>query len=120
TDPGSAAQGGDLGIFEPAGMVPEFARGVAAIRPGEISQPVLSPFGYHIIMRTPFAEVNKEQYAAHATRRKAMLAESTYVADLKKNARLTVRPNVAKTVKAVAADPDGHRRDETVLATYNR
>ncbi|HEX5580406.1 MAG TPA: peptidylprolyl isomerase [Gemmatimonadaceae bacterium] len=120
TDPGSAAQGGDVGVFEPGMMVPEFARGTAALEPGQISQPVLSPFGYHIIMRTPFAEVNKEEYSMLATRRKAMVAESTYVADLKKGAKLTVRPNVAKTVKAVAQDPDGHRKDKTVLATSSK
>ncbi|HEY0969980.1 MAG TPA: peptidylprolyl isomerase [Gemmatimonadales bacterium] len=120
TDPGSAAQGGDLGVFEPAGMVPEFARGVAALEPGQISQPVLSPFGYHIIMRTPFAEVNSEQYSMLATRRKAMVAESTYVANLKQGAKLTVRPNVAKTVKEVAQDPDAHRKDRTVLATSSK
>lgn len=45
----SAAQGGLLGTVARGAFVPEFERAAFALRPGEISQPVLSPFGYHII-----------------------------------------------------------------------
>jgi len=49
TDPG-AADGGDLGFFKQADMVPEFATVAFALKPGEISQtPVKSQFGYHVI-----------------------------------------------------------------------
>lgn len=49
TDPGSGAQGGSLGWFGAGQMVPEFQAAVEALKPGEISAPVQSQFGWHIV-----------------------------------------------------------------------
>jgi peptidyl-prolyl cis-trans isomerase D len=48
-DTGSAPNGGDLGFFSPGAMVKPFEDAVAAMQPGEISAPVQSRFGYHVI-----------------------------------------------------------------------
>jgi peptidyl-prolyl cis-trans isomerase C len=48
-DPGSGQQGGDLGYFAKDRMVPEFAEAAFALKAGEISAPVKSQFGWHII-----------------------------------------------------------------------
>lgn len=45
----TAAQGGDLGWIYPGDTVPEFERAMDALQPGEISQPVKSPFGWHLV-----------------------------------------------------------------------
>lgn len=45
----SAAKGGDLGWVNPGDTVPEFERVMNALKPGEVSQPVRSPFGWHLI-----------------------------------------------------------------------
>ena len=45
----SASRGGDLGWIYPGDTVPEFERAMDALQPGEISDPVESPFGLHLI-----------------------------------------------------------------------
>jgi peptidyl-prolyl cis-trans isomerase SurA len=45
----SASKGGDLGWVYPGDTVPEFERAMNALQPGQVSEPVESPFGYHLI-----------------------------------------------------------------------
>jgi len=49
TDRGSAAEGGDLGYFQADAMVAPFAERAFATKVGEISMPVQSQFGWHVI-----------------------------------------------------------------------
>jgi len=51
-DTGSAINGGDLGFFGRGKMVPEFEKTAFSLKVGEISNPVKTPFGYHIIQIT--------------------------------------------------------------------
>lgn len=46
---GSAGQGGDLGWAGPGRYVPEFEQALNALQPGQVSQPVVSRFGVHLI-----------------------------------------------------------------------
>jgi peptidyl-prolyl cis-trans isomerase C len=48
-DPTSKSKGGDLGLFPKERMPPEFAQTAFALKKGEISAPVKTPYGYHII-----------------------------------------------------------------------
>ena len=48
-DPGSGKEGGDLGWFTKDRMVPEFADAAFKLKKGEISEPVKSQFGWHVI-----------------------------------------------------------------------
>jgi peptidyl-prolyl cis-trans isomerase D len=67
-DTGSAANGGDLGSFGRGLMTPEFEKAAFELQSGEVSKPVKSPFGIHIIelieitpeMATPLEEVREE------------------------------------------------------------
>jgi len=50
-DRGSKGNGGDLGWFDPRGMVPEFGAAVAQLAKGKFTEePVKSQFGYHVIL----------------------------------------------------------------------
>jgi peptidyl-prolyl cis-trans isomerase SurA len=45
----SANRGGDLNWLNPGDTVPEFERSMEALKPGDVSEPVRSPFGWHLI-----------------------------------------------------------------------
>ena len=45
----SASRGGDLGWLSPGDTVPEFERAMNGLEPGQVSDPVQSPFGWHLI-----------------------------------------------------------------------
>jgi parvulin-like peptidyl-prolyl isomerase len=49
TEPGADQSGGDLGNAPASQFVPEFATAVAALEPGEVSAPVKTQFGWHVI-----------------------------------------------------------------------
>lgn len=66
TDPGSAEEGGDLGWFGQGKMVPEFEKAAYALKKDEISKPIKTDNGYHIIQlldkkKKPSFEDMKEQ-----------------------------------------------------------
>lgn len=48
-DPGSAANGGELGFFKRGELAPEFEAASLSMKPNEISQPVETQFGFHLI-----------------------------------------------------------------------
>jgi peptidyl-prolyl cis-trans isomerase D len=57
-DPGSASRGGDLGIIRPGAMAPSFETVVFDLKEGQISDPVRTAYGWHIIKVTNIRESN--------------------------------------------------------------
>jgi peptidyl-prolyl cis-trans isomerase SurA len=49
SDDASAARGGDLGWVTPGDVVPDFEHAMDALKPGQVSAPFKSPFGWHIV-----------------------------------------------------------------------
>ena len=71
-DPGSAAQGGDLGWFERGVMVKEFEDVAFGLPAGQVSEPVRSPFGLHLIEVTEIRE--SDQPSLDAVRERVVQA----------------------------------------------
>jgi peptidyl-prolyl cis-trans isomerase SurA len=70
SDDGSAGRGGDLGWILPGDTVPEFERAMNALKPGELSPPVRSAFGVHLIQvqERRVADVSVDRRRAEARR----------------------------------------------------
>jgi hypothetical protein len=115
-DPNNKDSGGDLGVFPPQQMVPEFSRAVAALKPGEVGPLLRTNYGYHIIRRNTFAEA-RQQFAPLLARTLQATAQSTFVAGVESAGKGEVKPNAPKVVKEVAADLEGHKGDRTAIAT---
>jgi peptidyl-prolyl cis-trans isomerase SurA len=73
SEDGSAPQGGDLGWVSAGDTVPEFEKAMNALQPGEMSGPVQTGFGWHLIQvldrrTTDVSEEQKRQQARLAIR----------------------------------------------------
>ena len=105
-DKGSASKGGDIGYFGSGQMVPEFERAVMGLKTNEISEPVKTRFGYHIIK---LADVAKGETASFEQSkepiRKQLLAEKqkglidSYIGNLMK------KTDIKKNEDALASTP---------------
>lgn len=116
-EPGAGQRGGSLGVFRKDQMVPEFSNAVAALKPGEISQPIETQFGFHIIQRLPYTDARAE-FAQKYAQSSVTVAESTYLAKIDAESPIEVKDNAPAAAKAAAEDPVSHRHDKTVLASY--
>lgn len=116
-DPGSASHGGDLGAFEPGQMVAPFEQALRGLKPGEISQPVHTQFGWHLIYRPTYAEAH-DDVARKLGAQTMQVAEQAYIARLDSASHYKYLTTATPTVRAVTKDPEAHRSDETPIATY--
>jgi peptidyl-prolyl cis-trans isomerase D len=103
-DPGSKETGGELGMLQHGVTVPEFDKAAFSLSPGQISEPVKTQFGYHIIQTEekqtahtkPFDEVRGTILAAMVRDKEAQAAQ-TYAQSLATEAQ---KNGLAKTAAA--------------------
>lgn len=97
SEDGSAAAGGDLGWFGPGVMVPEFEEPASRLAPGEISEPVASRFGVHLIQvlerrRSALPPLQKREQVRNVLReRKFEQAYQDWVEELRARAYIEIR-----------------------------
>jgi peptidyl-prolyl cis-trans isomerase C len=91
TDPGSKTDGGDLGFFTKDRMVEPFAEAAFKMEPGQVSDPVQSQFGWHVIKveekrakPVPSFEEMKDQVNAYLERK----AQQDLILGLRKDAKI--------------------------------
>jgi peptidyl-prolyl cis-trans isomerase SurA len=88
----SAAKGGDLGWLSPGDTVPDFERAMNALKIGDLSAPVRTPFGWHLILVTErrtqdvTAERRREQARAALRQRKSDEAFQDWVRQVRDRA----------------------------------
>ena len=97
-DPGSAPKGGELDWAYPGDLVPEFERALAQLRPGELSPPVRTMFGLHLIellerKREPLSEERFRLAARLALRdRKLSEAVNDWMREVRANSYVEIKP----------------------------
>jgi len=112
-DPGSKENGGDLDFFSRDRMVPEFADAAFKMNKGDISDPVKTQFGFHIIKVTdkkdartvPFAEV-KEKIISYLKDAKHKEAVEALIQGLRAKAEVKINIPGMDKVPAASADKD--------------
>lgn len=94
---GSASAGGDLGWATPGMFVPEFEEAMNALAPGQMSQPLVSRFGVHLIQvmarrEVPLTEREQREVARNAVQeRKADEALTQWLQDVRGRAYVEMR-----------------------------
>lgn len=97
SDDGSAGKGGDLGWMSKGDLVPDFERAMNLLKPGEVSEPVKTPFGLHLIqvMDRRVADVTGDRKRAEAKKilrdRKADEAYQEWVRSIRDRAFVDIR-----------------------------
>lgn len=103
SEDGSAPQGGDLGWFGPGVMVPEFEEAAARLAPGQVSEPVASRFGVHLIQvverrRVKLAPAQRRAQVQNVLReRKFAQSYEDWVEELRARAYIEIREPGAAT-----------------------
>lgn len=98
-DPGSKVQGGDLGFFGKGQMVPEFEKSAFSLKDGQISEPIKTTYGYHLIKRVEAhsARVESLQEVSGKIREQLISQDrnqafQAYVTKLRQGAKIDIKP----------------------------
>lgn len=108
-DPGSAQQGGDLGMFGRGQMVGPFEEAAFALEPGQVSDLVETPYGIHIIKveerQLPDFDSNRDAFRQQVVQARIAEAEEAYVRKLTDSLGIEVEDDAIAVAKDLARKP---------------
>ena len=116
-DPESARSGGSLGLVLRGQMVKPFDSAAWNLKPGQVSDVVQSPYGYHIIWRPQLAQV-RDSFAARLRDLAVNRMDSLFLDSLNKNVPINVKGSAPAAVRAAVQDMRDAKQSSKVLATF--
>ena len=116
-DPGSAKAGGSLGIVSRGTMVKAFEDAAWGLKPGQLSDPVQTPYGYHIIWR-PLLEQVRDSFAAALKGTVVQRLDSLYADSVNHSSGIEVKRSAPAAARAAAANLRAFQGSGRVLATW--
>lgn len=116
-DPGSAKSGGSLGLVMRGTLVKAFEDAAWALKPGEYSGTVQTPWGFHIIWR-PTLEQVRDSYAIGLRGVMVQRLDSIYADSVNHETGISVRGSAPASVRAAAQNLRDAKTSSRVLATY--
>ena len=117
-DPGSKGAGGYLGVTEREdAFVDEFSNAAWALGPGEVSEVVRTPYGFHVIRRPPLGEV-RDSFQSGLEGRLLLRFDSLYLDSLKRARRVGVKGDAPATARQAVQNLSAAWDDDAVLVKY--
>ena len=130
-DPGSARQGGNLGFFGRGVMVPQFEEAAYSLKPGEISEPFATAYGYHIVQTLDYKplptldEARPMIDASMSRDGRSALPHKEYFANIRKECGITTSTAVLDKAYAIISESAGQSEalsallaDTDVIASF--
>lgn len=126
-DPTGKANGGDLGWFSAGRMVPEFEKVAFNMKKGEISEPVKTQFGYHLILVEDKRSAEIQPLDSVKNELAQLSIQKTKAQDLDKvlkttseNIQTALKNNDFNSVEALAKKVDGQVFKKTDVNQYDQ
>lgn len=113
----SARAGGSLGLVMRGQLDRGFEQAAWGLKPGEYSDVIQTPYGYHVIWRPRFEQV-RDSFTARLRDVFAMRLDSLFLDSLNKQANIRVRASAPAGVRAAVQNLRDAKQSSKVLATY--
>jgi peptidyl-prolyl cis-trans isomerase C len=124
-EPNGGERGGDLGYFSAGDMIPQFEEAAFSLPVGAVSEPVVTPFGVHIIKvedkRLPDYETLRDEFRQQYIGQLYAEAEESYLTELTERKQVEVEDGAVDVARELARKPStglSRRASQRALVSY--